>query len=205
MSPIKTYLFDLRTALGNRLPSELVEARVREARAHLLASADQVGETEAVRRYGRPRIVANGLVRTHRCYDSQSSWSLALPLAVSLTFVATLIVTIASGSIGQPHGPLMLVLARGYVVFFFLAFIVKVIQTRRWLAGPLLSAQAASVLLCLIVLELIHPAPLSAALGKDLLVALVRAGIVWLTLNAVALGLGRLLDLRPVHGARTVR
>ena len=205
MTPIDAYLTELRTALGDRLPPAVHTARLREARAHLLASADEVGEIEAVRRYGRARITANGLVRAHRRYDEKSSWALALPLAVSFTLFGTLAMTIAVRSMGHSHDPWALLLARGYVIVFFLAFITRVIQTRRWLVGPMLSAQTIGNLLALLIFELIHPAPLGASLGTDLLIAFVRAGVIWFTLNALALGLGRLFDWRPVRNVGSSR
>ena len=138
---VDAYLADLRAALGNRLPPALKEARLRETRGHLLASAEEVGEVEAIRRYGRPHAIANNLVRAHRGYDARSIWHLALPVAGTYLLFwgehrfAALIL-----NEGRPFLPSSA--SAPLFLLFVLAFVVRVFQTRRWLAGPMVAAMA---------------------------------------------------------------
>ena len=204
MSPIETYLLDLRTALGDRLSPSVTEARLREAKAHLLASAEDVGETEAIRRFGRPHRVANELVRAHRGYDEGSVWRLALlPVSVLLVdgvFVPILVVPGFAGS----WVPLIIGLGRLLELLAAIVFLARVIQTRRWLAGPMIAVHGVT-LTFLMLLNLLHGSRWSRSLTQFLVYDLVATLAAWLALNALALLLGRLLDLQRIRPTRSAR
>lgn len=205
MSPIDAYLAELRAALGDRLPPSVHTARLRETRAHLLESAQGVGEAEAVRRYGRARAVANGLVRASRGYDARSAWSLALPLAAGFLAVgvaSSLYILLTPRD--QTWDFAMLGWRLG-LLLILLAFAGRVVQTRRWLAAPMAAAHAAGIALILLNNHLFHQNPWTR--GEFVLLALYVAAFAaaWLALNALALGLGTLLDLRQVRRAGGAR
>ncbi|RYG48445.1 hypothetical protein EON79_04455 [bacterium] len=139
MSTADAYLRDLAAALGDRLPAEVRAARLAETRSHLLDSAVDVGEAEAVRRYERARSIANGLVRSHVAYDTESAWKLAFPVAVG--FLSLGIATMfLRGVIPFDFGRIAMLVS-------LVAFAARVVQTRRWLAGPMIVAHAIGTLL----------------------------------------------------------
>ena len=137
MSPVEAYLADLRAALGDRLPPSIHEARLREARSHLIASAQDVGEAEAVTRYGRARVVANDLVRAHRGYDARSPWALSwgVGLGVAAAFLLPFLLVRTTSSFGPWQLQAMVWLPFLAVV----AFAARCFQTRRWLAVPVVA------------------------------------------------------------------
>ena len=206
MSEVEAYLAELRAALGDRLPPSVHEARLREVRAHLRESSADLGEAEAARRYGRPRAVANGLVRSHRGYGERSAWSLSPAVAVPLC-AAVLVPTLAIqfGMLGTAV-PLALAACRALLALTAAGFLLRAIQTRRWLVAPMVAAHAAAVVLAVVVGLLQRPPAVwtwheTVLFFRDL--AILAA--IWAALNALALGLGRLLDLQGVRPARRAR
>lgn len=206
MTPIDAYLADLRAALGDRLPPSVHEARLREARAHLLASAEEVGEGEAIRCYGKARVVADGLVRAHRGYDRTKPLRLALPLSIGVFAwwsIEALDLLLPSFSVLDD-----LTLRRNLLLMLLaIGFLVRVLQTRRWLAGTVAAWTAVGMLL--------YNASAYYAFGlwghwtaTELGLAVLYTGVlslIWAVLNAFALGVGRLLDLRSVRHATGAR
>lgn len=198
MSSVEAYLAELQAALGDRLPPSVHTARLREARAHLLASSEEVGEAEAIRRYGRARAVGNGLVRAHRGYEERSAWSLTLPLAAGF-------LTIGAGSLLVPRYPATFLgenLGPRLMLFFVLAFAFRAVQTRRWIAGPMIVAHGAGAFLIMLLSHAVRRSH-GWSLGETLpyLFGIALFGAAWCAVNALALGAGSLLDLRRVRRA----
>ena len=203
MSDTDAYLDDLRAALGGRLPPSVTAARLREARSHLFASAEDVGEAEALRRYGRARSVASGLVRAHYGYGERSAWALSMPLGVGWS-VGTGAIAVLLGVCGPTPTALRAIrLLQTLGVLVTLAFFVRATQTRRWLALPMVGWQVAGTVL----VTAVAAATMPIAFGRGPASVVLARGIFWLlvdklALNALALVVGRLLDLRPVRRAR---
>jgi len=197
VSPVESYLADLRTALGDRLPPAVHEIRMREARAHLLESAKEVDEVQAVRRYGRARTVANGLVRAHRGYEGRSAWSLASPLVSALVASGMLTSVLIVFGLAGDHAATAAMVQRCVFVLVALGFALRTAQTDRWLAGPMIAAHVAGAALLLLT-RLAHggSAFWSERLATFLLLNLLIVSAGWLLLNALALGTVRLLSLR---------
>lgn len=134
MSPVDSYLAELGRRLRSKLPKDVAEARLREARSHLEEAAKAEGEAAALRRFGPPAANARAIVRQARGYDAKSAASLswAVGLALAAAFVL-------------PHawmnrhlvtlGPEFL-LSVWLPFFAVLLFAARCLRTRRWLVLP---------------------------------------------------------------------
>ncbi len=154
MSPVERTLAELRSALGDRLPPGASEARLREAKGHLLLAAAELGEVEAVRRFGPARLVANAMVRAHRGYETAGAGRLALGAGALMFLAVFLPYTYMQVSLGRPEElNKAIVLVEWVPIFGLLAFMGRVVQTRRWLVlpGALWSAAACVAVLAVSV------------------------------------------------------
>ena len=204
MSPVDAYLADLRAALGDRLPPAVHTARLREVRIHLLESAQDVGEAEAVRRYGGARAAANGLVRSHRGYDARSPWMLALPVAAGFVLTNLLARVLVSRDV-VATSRLYDDLGLATMVLSAVAFARRAAETRRWIAGPMATIHAVAVISVVALGSAASGSPWRADQFALLALYVALFTAVWYAINALALGAGSLLDLRRVRRAGGTR
>lgn len=136
MSPVERALRELRVALGDRLPPATTEARLREAGGHLQMATVELGEKEAVRRFGPPRLVANEMVRVHRGYPTTSASRLAFAAGAVLCLAIFLPPAYMQMTLGQPQEFEKAVFLYRLPPLGLLAFLGRIVQTRRWLVLP---------------------------------------------------------------------
>ena len=132
MSGLDAYVLELARRLRDRLPEDGVEARVREARAHLLEAARQEGEDAALRRYGTPSSTARSIVRQASGYDAASAATLARSSAAVIAAAAALTrVAFDWASVNAAVD-----IEVWFTTAAALLFAARCLRTRRWLVFP---------------------------------------------------------------------
>ncbi len=196
---IEAYVRSLDAAIGDRLPADVKAQRLREAEGHLRTSAAELNQSEAVRRYGPARGVANAMVRVHRGYATASTWRLSLPLVVGAILCYLIQFPLISLwiHIGETERAFVYQ-AWLFAALYWLQFIARVAQTRRWLVSSILVWHFG---LAILATCLFHPSGVRYLLGSGFLLSMVRAGIFYLGTNALTLGVTTLADRRRVRPA----
>lgn len=156
MSPVEAFVQKLSRQLEGRLTEETLEARLRETRAHLRMSAEEVGDAEAIARYGTPRATAHAILRQAHGYDSRSPWALSwgVGLSVAAAFAIPYVwmerATVWTDFQAQLWLPFLAVML----------FAARCLRTRRWLVLPA-TAWAAAGIATIFVVSALLPARLS--------------------------------------------
>lgn len=125
MSAVEAFVKELSHLLEGRLDKETLEARLRETRAHLRMSAEEVGEAEAIVRFGTPRATARVIVRQARGYGAGSAATLSL--GVGLGMATSLI----ASCLLLEHSPLEPAL-KAYAWFTFAGARARTTGNRPW-------------------------------------------------------------------------
>jgi len=158
VNSVESYVQELARLLHGRLPKETLESRLRETRAHLRMSTEEVGEAEALCRFGTPSSTARAILRQERRYDERSvgalSWGVGLTLA--LAFAIPYVWMDRGDSITGLQSQLGLWLP----FLTALLFAARCLQTRRWLVLPT-SLWAATGIAAIFLVSAFFPARLS--------------------------------------------
>lgn len=161
MTLIEEYLADLERRLSKSLAPEVVEARLREVKAHLLAATAEDCEELAIRRFGPPVLTAQAIVRQARGFETRSHVSLSLwsGIALAAAFVITGL------WVEQAMTETALQVSVWVPFLVILLFARRCFQTRRWLTLPV---SAWAVLgFAIIFVAMSFPPPLDPARSAE--------------------------------------